>query len=480
MLISKNTVWTVVSIATALTVAIQPAFAGRSGGGSRSSFGGGSRSSSWGSSRSSYSAPRSYSRPSYSRPSYSRPSVSPNVSRPSYSSPGYSRPSVSPNVSRPSVSPYVSRPSTITNNRPTGGYARTPRAGGGFVEDRGNHQVHYRADGTRERVVSASRTTVYRADGSRAQVIRGNTTVNYGRDGSTSVYRGGQLTYKQSRSVVNGSPIVQRTYYRNNTTVIHNYTSYSWGRSYVYAYHPAVVYTPVYYSWAFTPWYRPVTFTWGWSASPWYGYYGYYYRPYVTYTSPAYWLTDWLIADLLAETYNERIAAAQARAASAEASARTAEANARAAEADADRARATLEQSQANAQAAPITEEVKEQIKAQVEQAMRAHQNQQPVTVTSLLNDVRHIYAVSDELEVTVQSTNENCSMTSGDLIRLANPVAEGDQAAAMTVVSSKKGSCAAGSVIMVSITDLQNFQNDFNERLENGMGRMKTEFHQQ
>ena len=409
------------------------------------------------------------------------------------------------NTSRPNTN---SRPNgqtgpAATNNR-GGNAATTPRApqrlnpntkypttktsNGGTIENRGNHQVHYRADGSREKVVAGGKTTVYRTDGSKAQVIRGNSRTDYGKGGAQTVYRGGVRQYNQNRVVINNRTVIQRTYYRGGSSYVRTYNPYSWGGRPYYAYTPAIVFAPAFYGYCYTPWYSPVSYNWGWNSSPWYGSYGYYYHPYPHYTSPAYWLTDYLISDMLATQYQDSIATAQANAQAAQANARAAQANAQAAqsneaiaEANAQAAQADALAAQANAQAdaqapaAPITDDVKEQIATQVAEAIKANEQKTPIEIGSLMTDTKHVYAVSDDLDVTTGPDSTECSLTSGDLIRLATSPNDGDQAASMTVVSSKKGSCSAGSAITVSMTDLQSFQNDFAERVETGMGKMKT-----
>ena len=61
----------------------------------------------------------------------------------------------------------------------------------------------------------------------------------------------------------------------------------------------------------------PVAYAWGWNVNPRYGYYGYYFNPYPVYPSAAFWLTDYLVAQSLAASYQaqaDAVAAAQANA----------------------------------------------------------------------------------------------------------------------------------------------------------------------
>ena len=255
-----------------------------------------------------------------------------------------------------------------------------------------------------------------------------------------------QRTYNQTTVIRGGVTLNQRTYNRGNISYVRNYSTYSYRGREFNRYAPAYHYNRLYYGYLYAPWFTPVVYGWGWANDPWYGYYGYYYRPYPTYAGPAYWLTDYVIADLLAEQYAANSAAVVADAAS-----------------------------NADAPTTPITDDVKEQIKTQVEAEVKAHDDQAPVALDSILSDTKHIFAVSADLDVTT-ADGAACALTDGDLIRLANAVGADDQTATMAVVTSKKGSCAAGSLVTISLTDLQNFQNEFSARVEKGMAKMKTE----
>jgi hypothetical protein len=249
-----------------------------------------------------------------------------------------------------------------------------------------------------------------------------------------------------------GGPYVQRGWAYGGRSYMHGYRPYGWGYRSYYAYSPGYRFHPGFYRYYYTPWARPIHYSWGWYGSPWYSSYGYYWNPYPYYAAPAYWLTDWLIADLLAAQYAE---AANASAAAA----------------------AAQSQYYAQAQAAPMSEDLKDQVRREVDEAVRAQQSQQPLTIGSALQDPSHIYAVSQPVGVTLQNGSGVCSLSAGDLLRVATTPAAGDPVAAMTVVSAKKGSCPVGSVVTVSVSDLQTFLNDFSERLEQGMQQMQQAF---
>ena len=252
----------------------------------------------------------------------------------------------------------------------------------------------------------------YRKDGTKAQQTRGNTVTTYNKDGSFNVNKKGSYQYTQKTVRQGRSNYIQRTYTRNNRTYVRNYSTYVYGGYSYYSYSPFVAYDPWFYGYLYHPFYSPFVYSWGYDASPWYGYYGYYYHPYASYYAPSYWLTDFLISDMLSSQYQSSVQQDRAAAADAE----------RAAQDARDAASQARVQNQ---QATPITEEVKEQIKAQVEEAIRAHEKKEPVTMQTLMTDTKHIFPVSDDLDATILGTDTVCSLTSGDLIRLAEVPAE-------------------------------------------------------
>lgn len=247
-----------------------------------------------------------------------------------------------------------------------------------------------------------------------------------------------------ARPTFNNAGPVRRTEYRGGVGYVRTYRPYTWGGRPYFAYQPAYVYSPWYYGYCGRPWGTPVYYQWGWVGAPWYGYYGYYYNPYPVYAGPTFWLTDFLLADLLAEQYAADVAAANAEAA------------------------------QAYSQPTPISDDVKEQIRAQVEADIQAQQNRQPRTIDTVVGDTQHIFAVSENLNVVNTATQQPCSLREGDLIRLTQAVPEGGAMGTATVVSSKNNSCPAGAQVDVSVHDLQTFENEFSARVDKGMQEMQ------
>src|ERR1019366_8316769 len=96
---------------------------------------------------------------------------------------------------------------------------------------------------------------------------------------------------------------MSRTHMRGGVSYVRNYNGYRIGNYRYFGYVPYHRYGGWYYGWACNRWSNPWAYNWGWNSSPWYGYYGYYYNPYPTYFCPSYWLTDYILADILAAQY---------------------------------------------------------------------------------------------------------------------------------------------------------------------------------
>jgi hypothetical protein len=101
----------------------------------------------------------------------------------------------------------------------------------------------------------------------------------------------------------NGQPYMRRTFVAGGHSYAAVYHGFYYGGRVYYGYVPGYYYAPAFYGWAYSPWGVSVAFAWGWGAAPWYGYYGYYFSPYAVYPGPAFWLTDYVIAESLQAAY---------------------------------------------------------------------------------------------------------------------------------------------------------------------------------
>jgi hypothetical protein len=241
---------------------------------------------------------------------------------------------------------------------------------------------------------------------------------------------------------INGVSVYERNRMRSNgaNTSPRYYDIHRWGRYNLYTYRPYYTYRatfwPFYYSQRPSPW----NYDWRWRTSRWYIGWSWYYSPYPYYYSASYWVTDYVISDLLREQYEEGYA---------------------------DGFRDGWDAARDSRYG--ITEDYKEQIRSQVDQTATAFQNNTVVTLDQVLNDSAYIFAVDTELTVLDQFNNA-CTLSGGDLLRVNQRPNATDASASMIVVTSKGASCKAGTVVEVSIIDLQEMLNTFNEKVDDGL----------
>ena len=388
-----------------------------------------------------------------------------------------------------------------TGVRQTERIAATGRIEAREVEDKSGTKriTHY--DLGREK-----KAEVIRKDGSKEI-----TDVHYNRDGK-----------ERSREIVQTDvrgKTVSKTVVKNitiNKTVIKTEHNYVVGR-YGYVYRPVVVrpvlfVNPYWYTPAGVVIVHPFHYSWGFHADPWYGYHAYYWEPYPVYQTPSYWVTDWMVAGYVAESYaistsvaqtreevrlaREDAAAARAAAEKAQDAAERAEAESArlAAEARADRAearaaKAELEEAKRkelagkpNPKATPIDKETKDALQSQVaktiEEKQKASDGQMPPDVAAALADPEHIYPVSKRIAGIRADDDEAAGfLTPGDLLKVKKgqeiPKEPGENTLVTMVVMTSKGdddSVPAGTKIKISIKDLQEFDNEFRAKLDTGL----------
>jgi hypothetical protein len=318
----------------------------------------------------------------------------------------------------------------------TGHGAVTRREGGGLrdVHDtRHNMDVHHGLNGSR-------RVSVERADHSRVVAERGR--------------RG----YIERRYDFHGHGYDRRAYYWHGHEYNRYYRGYYYHGAYLGVYAPAFYYGPGFYGWAYNPWVQPISFGWGWGASPWYGYYGYYFAPYPVYTAPAEWLTDYMISTQLAAAY-----AAQ----------QEAHTEAMAAASSGGQPMLTPEVK------AQIADEVRAQIALENAESQQNAQGQEPDPQSSSINRMfsdgkPHVFVANSSLDV-VDSGGSECALSDGDVLKLSAAPPDGATDARLDVISSKGGKeCQRSAQVTVAVTDLQEMQNGMRETVDQGMQELQ------
>jgi hypothetical protein len=303
--------------------------------------------------------------------------------------------------------------------------------------------------------------------------LHGGRTIVSERNGVRVVARGRGRGYVQRAYVTRGGrSYYSRTYYDHGVYRVGVYRGYSYRGYHYYGYYPRYWYHPAFYGWAFRPWGAPVYWSvgmggWGWRGAPWFGFYGGYFAPYPVYSSAAFWLTDYLIAANLQAAYAAR-SAADADAVAGDDQGQLNYGDEAGQTADSGPVTLTPEVKQA------IAEEVKAQLAAQQQQASGGSDGQaqaaEPANgqVPPALDPARRTFVVSGD--ITVMSNGEECELSAGDVITRLTDSPDADQNVTASVSASKKGDCGAGKQVTVSVEDLQDMHNHFQEQLESGM----------
>src|ERR1700722_12366194 len=301
--------------------------------------------------------------------------------------------------------------------------------------------------------------------------LHGGRTIVAEHNGARVVTMGRRGGYVQRSYVTRGGRnYYSRTYYSHGVYRTGIYRGYYWGGHPYYGYYPGFYYHPGYYGWAYNPWPAPVYYGWGWGGAPWYGYYGDYFAPYPVYPSAAFWLTDYLIAANLRASYEAQ-----------------AEANAEANAPPSDQLQASTAPSAPSSGTVALSPEVKqaiaEEVKAQLAeeraQAGNAGSSQAPPgggsgasnEVPPALDPARRTFVVSADLSVV--AGDGECALTPGDVITRLTDKPDSDNKVNVSVSASKKTDCAPGKLVAVSVDDLQEMQNHFQEQLTSGMGEL-------
>ena len=88
--------------------------------------------------------------------------------------------------------------------------------------------------------------------------------------------------------------------------------------------------------------------------------------------------------------------------------------------------------------------------------------------VPPALDPARRTFVVASD--ITVVSNGQECDLTAGDVITRLTDTPDADQRVNASVQASKKGDCGAGQQVAVSVEDLQDMRNHFQEQLDSGM----------
>jgi len=442
------------------------------------------------------------------KPTYQQPKAQPQYERPK-AQPQYQQPKPQPTYQQPKAQPQFQQRGqqpqraltptesqqqiqSLNRNRATmsginryplpQGQVTTHANGSRTIVASGGRQFSLRANGTISRVtLSGGRTATFRSNGGFASIHAGGMQINHGLRGerqivtvrpdhSRLVSMGSHWGYVQRPYMVRGGrTYVERTYVVNNVTYTRVYRSYYYRGVSYYAYVPPFYFHPRFYGWVYNPWRVPVYYRWAWfiAPPPWYVYWGPYFAPAPVYPSAALWLTDFLLAENLRLAYEaQREAEANAAAQANQPPPEAYQPPPPAPQAEGTTTQITPELKQA------IAEEVRAQLAAEQQGASATPPQPAPSSAQAppgALDPARRLFVVSSSLAAST-TDGQNCELTSGDIITRLDDTPDNNNSVRVSVSSSKGNDCRVGSTLMIQVSDLQEMQNQFGDKVDTGL----------
>jgi hypothetical protein len=124
-----------------------------------------------------------------------------------------------------------------------------------------------------------------------------------------------------------------------------------------------------------------------------------------------------------------------------------------------------------------VPEDVRSQIHKEVRLSLAEHANQHPLTLIDIMQSGYsriYLFQVAGAIDTSSVITGDGCALGSGDLLAFASMGDGQDRPTAqMKVVTAGAGHCLSHDVVQVSIGDLQDMLNAFNQRLEENIHKL-------
>lgn len=344
----------------------------------------------------------------------------------------------------------------------------------------------------------------FRGDGSLTQLrspsldftraANGNRKVTWRPDADTRVVSfGAHRGYVEHTIHQNGKAYLQRIYTNRNKSDTRTFVRYH-ARSMTLAYYPPrSFYPPGFYSWNYQPWPNNVHWTWRWQSYPWYRSYGAFFLFSGFYNGPTSWLADFILGETADEDAPDSAQPQDALTPDAASYGPGAT--------DANGDPSPIE-SQADA---PITEPEKAALVSEVRTDVQQNGDiaADPTRTAAVLNIVNnlvpgYVLVVDDPLYANIfttdvitslpadgGNTNNVCLLSPGDLITVTRMPSipqnvrssRGDGLPAtfypsvqLEVTASRKRDCPVQTKVRIPIDRLQDMDNNFRARLDDGM----------
>jgi hypothetical protein len=346
--------------------------------------------------------------------------------------------------------------------------------------------------GTREEQ-NASGNIVRRAPGGEIMDVRSpknNMSIQHGLDGSRRVtveQPDGSKVFATNR----GTPFVQhpylyqarpfdhRTYYNPGGKLTHQfYRPYTFAGQTLDAYAPQRFYSPEVYQWVNSRYSTPQIPSWNYvtTPTPWFNYYHSYFTPEPYYTSPVFWLTDFVLATSLIAAYDTHHPSGTAAASGSPSGTAPAPAAPAAATPGAPEAAAPAVTPEVKEMVADeLTRQVKqESIEAKANAQNKELKPESGGVVQELSDSQPHVFVVGSDLDL-VDPNGRRCMISAGDVVQSVSPANPDTSTASAVVLASKGGECERAARVEISVNDLQEMQNHMRETIDQGMAATST-----
>ena len=260
------------------------------------------------------------------------------------------------------------------------------------------------------------------------------------------------IQYVQHPYTFGGHSFDHRTFYVQGHLFHQLYRPYNYAGTNLDVYATPRFYEPKFYQWAGSRFNSPQPFAWGYTANPppWFAYYKGYFTPEATYTTPAAWLTDFLLASSLERSYSTEHPASEPP--------------------PADGSPAITPQVKQL-----LADEVGRQVKQESVEAQENAQHRDPQpgagSVVQELGDRQpHVFVVASDLDL-VDPTGRRCMISEGDVVQVVSGPQPSTSTASAVVLASKGGvECGRAAQVEIALTDLQEMQNHMRETIDQGM----------
>ncbi|PWU20611.1 MAG: hypothetical protein C5B49_04040 [Bdellovibrio sp.] len=228
---------------------------------------------------------------------------------------------------------------------------------------------------------------------------------------------------------IGGHRFVQRNFGHERRFFLHH----DWNGRHFYTYFHGWRYENWFWRWYGSPFGYHWRWEWPWLRAPWCTDWSWYWEPYADYDDPIFWVTDYVMGEMLAEAYQDGY--------------------------------------RSKGQGTGISAPDRDQLRKQVGEIGQNYQNEISPALEQAFQDPEYIFVVDINLSV-LNEDKQKCHLSAGDLLKVAQAPREGDKVANMRVISTKDLQCPAGSTVQVSFEDLQEMLNAFAQKVDDGMNK--------